>query len=155
MSESMSGGFEQLFGMSMKVPAPTGLRMTGDYSSADGFRLIFEPEAVTMVCRGVPEPTAYSVQMNGAQALIKLQSGPVLSFRSDGKLSGFGPIKVLADPYGLRHEDGELHHRPSESHWAKPAAAPQKRLRYFNHDWRRRGRFDERPESSGCNERNA
>lgn len=105
LSEGMDSGFEQFVGVKMKTPVPSGLRMTGDYSSADGFRLIFEPEAVTMVCRGVPEPTPYSVQINGTQALVRLQSGPVLSLRSDGKLAGSGPIKVTGQvPAGSHTE---------------------------------------------------
>ncbi|HEY3838314.1 MAG TPA: hypothetical protein VGL72_17165 [Bryobacteraceae bacterium] len=105
LSEGMSGGFGQLIGVSLKTPVPSGLRMTGDYSGPDGFRLIFEPEAVTMVCRGVPEPTPYSVQINGTQALLKLQNGPVLSLRSDGTLAGSGPIKVTGEvPSGSHSE---------------------------------------------------
>ena len=105
ISEGMGIGFEQLIGVNMKTPVPSGLRMTGDYSSPEGFRLIFEPEAVTMVCRGVPEPTPYRVQINDTQVLLKLQSGPVLSMRPDGKLAGSGPIKVTGQvPAGSHSE---------------------------------------------------
>ena len=105
MSEGMGSGFEQLLGVNMNTPVPSGLRMTGDYSSAEGFRLIFEPEAVTVVCRGVPEPTPYTVQITGTQALVKLQSGPVFLLRSDGKLSGSGSIKVTGQvPVGSHNE---------------------------------------------------
>ncbi len=53
---------------------PVGLRMTGDYAAADGFRLIFEPDQVTMVCRGVPAARPYSVKMTDTQVTITIQN---------------------------------------------------------------------------------
>lgn len=99
-SESLGNGFSQLFGMNLnqpQTPSPPGLRMTGDYASADGFRLIFEPEQVTMVCRGVPAPKPYTVRITDTQTLVTLQhdSKPVVfALRPDGKLAGSGPIRV-------------------------------------------------------------
>ncbi|HEV2690420.1 MAG TPA: hypothetical protein VGV35_17810 [Bryobacteraceae bacterium] len=108
MSEGMGNGVEQLFGMNIKPPTPTGFRMTGDYSTADGFRLIFYPEEVTMGCRGVPSPRPYSVQVTETQARVTIQneSGPViLSLRADGKLAGSGPIRVTGQvPAGSHSE---------------------------------------------------
>src|SRR5438067_13066581 len=75
-SEGMGNGFEQLIGINLKQPVPTGLRMTGDYSAADSVRLIFEPEAVTIVCRGVPAPRQYTVQVTDSQALVTIQNDP-------------------------------------------------------------------------------
>ena len=95
-SEEMGNGFEQLIGISMKQPVPTGLRMTGDYASADGFRLIFEPESVTMICRGVPSPRPYTVRLTDTDAQVTIQNDKpiILSLRPDGKLAGSGPIRV-------------------------------------------------------------
>jgi|SRR5579872_4440172 len=97
-SEVMNNGFDQMIGINgLKPSIPAGPRMTGDYSSAQGFRLIFEPEQVTMVCRGVPAPRQYSVQLTDTQAVVNIEndSGPVvLSLRPDGALVGSGPIKV-------------------------------------------------------------
>ncbi|MFN8007742.1 MAG: hypothetical protein U0V70_12075 [Terriglobia bacterium] len=97
MTEGMGSGFEQMIGISLKQPVPAGFRMTGDYSSSSGFRLIFEPEQVTMVCRGVPAPRPYTVQITDTQALVTIQNeskSVVFSLRPDGKLSGSGPIHL-------------------------------------------------------------
>ena len=95
-SESMGNGFEQMIGMSMKQPVPSGVRMTGDYASTDGFRLIFEPETVTMVCRGVPSPRQYTVRLTETDTVITIQDAKPIAFslRADGKLAGAGPIRV-------------------------------------------------------------
>ena len=82
--------------------------MTGDYATADGFRLIFEPNGVTMVCRGVPTPRTYTVEVADNQTLVTIQneSKPVVfSLRQDGKLSGSGAIRVTGQvPAGSHTE---------------------------------------------------
>src|SRR5258708_26723751 len=96
-TEVMGNAAEQLMGGSLKEPIPTGLRMTGDYASTTGFRLIFEAELATMVCRGVPESMPYAVQITENQALITIQHGSkpvVFSLGADGRLTGSGPIRV-------------------------------------------------------------
>ena len=96
-TEVMGNGFDQLTGISTKQPVPSGFRMTGDYASASGFRLIFEPEQATMVCRGVPAPLPYTVRITDTDALITVQhqSGPVVfSLRPDGRLAASGRIRV-------------------------------------------------------------
>jgi hypothetical protein len=110
MSESIGGGFTQLLGIDLSQltgPAPVGLRMTGDYAAADGFRLIFEPDQVTMVCRGVPGQRPYSVRMTDTQVTITIQNYKPLAvtLRLDGKLSGSGPVRVTGQvPAGTRTE---------------------------------------------------
>ena len=96
-SEVLSNGFDQMTGISLKPPSTPGLRMTGDYSSPGGFRLIFQPDKATMVCRGVPSPQPYTVEVTDTQALVKIQNGSkpvVFVLRQDGKLAGSGPIRV-------------------------------------------------------------
>lgn len=110
MSEGMDKGFNQMFGIDLsglQATPPTGLRMTGDYKAADGFRLIFEPDQVTMVCKGVPAPTPYTVQVTDTQANITIQNGKpfVVSLRADGKLAGTGQVRVTGQvPAGTRTE---------------------------------------------------
>ena len=110
MSESMGGGFTQLLGIDLSQltgPAPVGLRMTGDYAAADGFRLIFEPDQVTMVCRGVPGQRPYSVKMTDTQATLTIENDKplVVTLRADGKLAGSGPVRVTGQvPAGTRTE---------------------------------------------------
>ena len=110
MSEGMDKGFNQMFGIGLsglQATPPTGLRMTGDYKAADGFRLIFEPDQVTMVCKGVPAPTPYTVQVTDTQANITIQNGKpfVVSLRVDGKLAGTGQVSVTGQvPAGTRTE---------------------------------------------------
>ena len=110
MSEGMDKGFNQMFGIGLsglQATPPTGLRMTGDYKAADGFRLIFEPDQVTMVCKGVPAPTPYTVQVTDTQANITIQNGKpfVVSLRADGKLAGTGQVRVTGQvPAGTRTE---------------------------------------------------
>jgi len=90
------------------IPIPTGLRMSGDYAGPSGFRLIFEPEAVTMVCHGVPSPKQYTVELTDTQALIKIQndSKPVVfSLLPNGKLSGSGPIKITGQVQAGSHTE--------------------------------------------------
>jgi hypothetical protein len=107
-TENLGSDFDQLIGINLKPPVPTGLRMTGDYSSPDGFRLIFESDLVTMVCRGVPAPRPYAVQITDTQALITVQNeskAAVFSLRPDGKLAGSGPIRVTGQvPSGSHTE---------------------------------------------------
>ena len=107
-SEVMSNGMDQLTGISLKLPSTPGLRMTGDYSGPGGFRLIFQPEKVTMVCRGVPAPRLYDVEMTDTQALVKIQNeskSAVFALRQDGKLAGSGPIRVTGQvPAGSHNE---------------------------------------------------
>jgi len=110
MSEGMDKGFNQMFGIDLsglQATPPTGLRMTGDYKAADGFRLIFEPDQVTMVCKGVPAPTPYTVQVTDTQANITIQNGKpfVVSLRADGTLAGTGQVRVTGQvPAGTRTE---------------------------------------------------
>ena len=101
-TEVMGNGFSAMVGgainMNEPIPIPTGLRMTGDYASANGFRVIFEPDFATLVCHNVPSPYhQYSVDVTNTQALVKIENGStrvVLSMSQDGKLSGSGPIKI-------------------------------------------------------------
>jgi hypothetical protein len=108
-SEVMGNGLDQLTGISLKQPSVPGPRMTGDYSSAGGFRLIFQPDKVTMVCRGVPSPRPYTVEVSNTQATVKIQDGPkpvVFSLTQEGKLAGSGPIRVTGQvPVGSRTEE--------------------------------------------------
>lgn len=108
-SEVMGNGMDQLTGISTKPPTTPGLRMTGDYSGAGGFRLIFQPDKVTMVCRGVPSPRPYTVETTDTQARITIQDANkpvVFSLMQDGKLSGSGSIRVTGQvPSGTSTEE--------------------------------------------------
>ena len=99
---------DQLTGISLKLPSNPGLRMTGDYAGPGGFRLIFQPEKVTMICRGVPSPRQYTVELSDTQAEVKIQNESktvVFALRQDGKLAGSGPIRVTGQvPAGSRTE---------------------------------------------------
>ena len=108
-TEGLGGGFGQLVGVSLTQPVPTGLRMTGDYAGPGGLRVIFEPEQATMVCRGVPDPQPYAVQVTDTQATVRIQRDSrslVFSLRSDGTLAGpVGPIRVTGQvPVGSHAE---------------------------------------------------
>lgn len=109
-SESLTKGFDQLSGMSnFKEALKPGFRMTGDYSTTTGFRLIFQPDQVTMICHAVPAKRLYSVEISETQALVKIQNESkqvVLSLLPNGKLSGSGPIHVVGQvPAGSRTEE--------------------------------------------------
>ena len=107
-SEVMGNGFDQMTGISTKLSSTPGLRMTGDYSAATGFRLIFTPDKAVMTCRGASAPRPYVVAMTDTQAIIKIQHEPkpvVLLLRLDGKLEGSGPIRFSGQvPAGSRTE---------------------------------------------------
>lgn len=109
-SESLTGGFDRLTGMSNFKEAPKpGFRMTGDYSTNTGFRLIFQPDQVTMICHAVAAKRLYSVEITETQALVKIQNEAkqvVLSLLPNGTLSGSGPIHVVGQvPAGTRTEE--------------------------------------------------
>ena len=107
-TEGMGSGFEQMVGFNLKQSVPAGFRMTGDYAGGNGFRLIFEPEQVTMVCRGVPAPRPYTVQVTDTQAVVTIQneSKPaVFSLRPDGKLAGSGPIRLTGQVAAGSHTE--------------------------------------------------
>jgi hypothetical protein len=96
-SENLSSGFDQMSGISLKLPSTPGLRMTGDYLSATGFRIIFQPEKAVMTCRGASAPEPYTVEASDTRVLIKIQHSPkpvVLVLRPDGKLEASGPIRL-------------------------------------------------------------
>ena len=96
-SENLSSGFDQLSGVSLQLPSTPGLRMTGDYLSATGFRIIFQPEKAVMTCRGYSTPEPYTVEASDTRVLVKIQHGPkpvVLVLRPDGKLEASGPIRL-------------------------------------------------------------
>lgn len=96
-AEVSNNGMEQITGFNLNLPIPPGPRMTGDYGTAQGLRLIFQPHQVSMVCQGVLEARDYSVELTDSQALVKLENEgtPItLTLRPDGKLSGTGPVKV-------------------------------------------------------------
>ncbi len=107
-SEVLGNGMDQLTGISTKLPSTPGLRMTGDYSSANGFRIIFQPDKAVMSCRGVPSPQPYVVELTASQALVKIQNGVkpvVFTLAQDGKLEGSGPIRLTGQvPAGTRTE---------------------------------------------------
>jgi hypothetical protein len=104
----MSNGFDQMTGISSKIPSTPGLRMTGDYSSPTGFRVIFQPDKAAMSCRGVPSPQPYTVELSDTQALVKIHNGSkpvILVLRQDGKLEASGPVKITGQvPAGSRTE---------------------------------------------------
>ena len=96
-SEVLGNGFDQMTGISLKIPSTPGLRMTGDYASPGGFRVIFQPDKAAMSCRGVPSPQPYTVELSDTQALVKIHNGskPVIfALRQDGKLEASGPVKI-------------------------------------------------------------
>ena len=107
-SEVLGNGMDQFTGISLKLPSTPGLRMTGDYSSANGFRIIFQPEKAVMSCRGVPSPQPYAVELSGTQALVKIQNAGkpvVFALGQDGKLNGSGAIRLTGQvPAGTRTE---------------------------------------------------
>ena len=133
MSESFSSGATQLLGMDttqLTGPAPVGLRMSGDYAAADGFRLIFEPDQVTMICRGVAGPRPYNVKQTDSQVTITIQNAKplVLSLRADGKLAGSGPVRVTGEVPSGRHTEqtsGETTHRTTTTRELTPLEAQQ------------------------------
>ena len=103
-AETASDGFP---GFSLSIPVPPGVRMSGDYVTAQGLRMIFMPDVVKTVCRGVLQPFPYTVDLSGAQPQIKLGSGIALTLRADGKLSGTGALKVTGEVItGSRIENG-------------------------------------------------
>jgi len=106
--EVMGTGFAQIVGTDLRQPVPSGLRMTGDYASNGGFRLIFRPEEATMVCRGVPSPRSYTIQITDTQTLVSVQNQPkalVFSLNPDGKLAGAGSVRVTGQvPSGSHSE---------------------------------------------------
>jgi len=96
-AEVSNNGMEQITGFNLNLPIPPGPRMTGDYGTAQGLRLIFQPHQVSMVCQGVLEARDYTVELADSQTLVKLENEgtPItLTLRPDGKLSGTGPVKV-------------------------------------------------------------
>jgi hypothetical protein len=108
-SESMTSGFDKLTGLaSLKEPPKPGFRMSGDYSTNAGFRLIFQPEQVTMICHAVPAKRQYTVEITETQTLIKIQNESktvVLSLLPNGKLSGSGPIHVVGQVPAGQHTE--------------------------------------------------
>ena len=107
-SEVMGNGMDQIMGVSLKMPSTPGLRMTGDYRSAAGLQLIFQPDKAVITCRGVSSPLPYAVEVSDTQVLVKIQNGGkpvVFALRQDGKLEASGPIRITGIiPAGSRTE---------------------------------------------------
>ena len=92
-AEVTSNGMEQITGFNLNLPIPHGPRMTGDYGTIQGLRLIFQPHVVTMVCRNISEGREYTVDLTDTQAVVKI--GAIsLTMRPDAKLAASGPVKV-------------------------------------------------------------
>ncbi len=101
LGEGMKVGLVDLAGgnpLAGLVPGVSpGLRLSGVYS-AGNFSLGFDQSAANIGCGTlVPQSLPYSIERTASQLLIKVPISPkplVLSYRTDGKLAGPGPIDV-------------------------------------------------------------
>jgi len=101
LGEGMKVGLMDLVGgapLLEMTKAPTGLRMTGVYPGAGGFRLIFLEENVEVACGAlVPDPHAYAVEQKDGHLLVKVANGEdamVFALRPDAKLVGSGTVTI-------------------------------------------------------------
>lgn len=96
-------------------PTPAGLRMSGEYGSETAFDLEFRPEGVVVGCREAAVLRPYSVQAQGANAVITIQNGGSpfsVTVGADGRLNGTGTVRVDGRVVSGKGADGQLAFAP-------------------------------------------
>ena len=111
----VEGAVPGLSGLLKKEPI-RGLRMSGQYASKGGFKLVFYPDNVSTGCDEiVAEILSYTVNTDGDQVSITIPIQPkpvVLTMGSDGRLVGPGLTSMTGQvqvgiQYGTRtYDDG-------------------------------------------------
>lgn len=79
------------------APAPTGLRMLGEYGTPVALDLEFHPRGVVLGCGDAVLARHYDVRVDGGQVRVRVQHEPtplVLTLRPDGALAGSGEVTV-------------------------------------------------------------
>jgi len=92
MLNALSGGLDKL---SQEVP--TGLRLAGEYGSAEGLDVDFRTEGAVVSCGEVGTLRQYSVQQRAGQVVVVVQNGAspfTMTLGADGSLSGSGTVRV-------------------------------------------------------------
>ncbi|HEY2118253.1 MAG TPA: hypothetical protein VGH37_03635 [Candidatus Acidoferrum sp.] len=97
-------------------PTPPGLRMHGTYGGQGGISVEFYPESAIIACGDAARAYPYTVQVNGSQAVIKIENPAhalALSFQPDGELSGgSGPYEVNGRRITGQNDNGDFTFAP-------------------------------------------
>jgi len=108
-------------------PAPVGMRMTGEYGTQAALDLEFKPEGVVVGCRDAVILRPYSVQMQGARAVISVQNGSApfaLTLGTDGSVSGSGAVRVDGRVVTGTAPNGDIAYAPRSGNCTLGSLAP-------------------------------
>jgi hypothetical protein len=130
LSEGLVKDFRSMFGSLLPggKGAPTGLRISGVYSSGTGVKLTFWDEHVVLACGPlVADERAYSVDLKSNQLVIGVRTSPkvfellqgasqpvLLTMGPDGRLTGPGPtditgrVQVGTRTWTRHYDDGRV-----------------------------------------------
>lgn len=114
VSEGLAVGLDLLFGGGDKTPlrpAPTGLRLGGEYGTQSAFDLEFHPHAVIVGCGEAVIAREYSVRFQDGRAVVRVQHGGTpfaVEYRPDGNLAGSGSVAVSGKMLAGQDANGEL-----------------------------------------------
>ncbi len=112
VSQGLEVAFNVLAGeQAIPKPAPTGLRLNGEYGSQTAFDLEFHSHAVIVGCGDAVVARDYTVQMQGGQVQIRVAHAGApfaVTFRPDGMLAGSGSVPVTGRTLVGTDANGEL-----------------------------------------------
>jgi hypothetical protein len=115
MGNALSG-LAGMFGMAdegkKSAPAPTGLRMFGEFAGPGGADIDFHDDAAIVACGEIAAEYPYAIDLSGSQPVLRLAAAgkPTinLSFGSDGTLVGSGPLQITGRFVSGADRDGNI-----------------------------------------------
>jgi len=114
MGNALSG-LAGMFGMDegkKSAPAPTGLRMFGEFEGPGGADIDFHDNAAIVACGEIAAEYPYTVDLSGSQPVLRLASSgkpPIsLTFGPDRTLIGSGQLQITGRVAMGQNQDGDI-----------------------------------------------
>lgn len=115
MGNALSG-LAGMFGLGdegkKSAPAPTGLRMFGEFASPGGADIDFHDDAAIVACGEIAAEYPYAIDLSGSQPVLRLASAgkpPInLTFGPDRTLVGSGQLQITGRIVSGADRDGNI-----------------------------------------------
>jgi hypothetical protein len=114
MGNALSG-LAGMFGMDegkKSTPAPTGLRMLGEFAGPGGADIDFHDDAAIVACGQIAAEYPYTVDLGGSQPVLRLASSGkpsiALTFGPDRTLVGSGQLQITGRFVAGADRDGNI-----------------------------------------------
>lgn len=128
VSQGLEVAFNVLSGeQAIPKPAPTGLRLSGEFGTQDAFDLEFHSHAVIVGCGEAVVARDYAVRVQGAQVVVRVQHGATpftITYRPDGMLAGTGSVPVTGRKLAGTDANGDLVWAPAAGTCSLGVLAP-------------------------------